>query len=235
MVLTDGWTLSRVGDAALVVECAQSIDPDLNIRILAVAHAVRRRVHPGLRDVVESYCAVTVHFDPLKTDTAALLLDLETEVERSRGVTDDSRSRSRRLTVPVCYGGRYGPDLGALAAFAGCSEEEVIARHSHETYRVYMLGFLPGFAYMGVVPPRLAMPRHRAPRLEVPAGSVGIAGQQTGVYPLTAPGGWQLIGRTPLVPFDLGRADPFLFRAGDMIQFESIAPDRFDELAAVQS
>ena len=235
MALPEGWTLSRVGDAALVVECDQRIDPDLNTRILAVAHAVRQRVHPGVRDVVESYCAVTVHFDPLKTDTAALLLDLETEVERSHATVDDLRRAGRRLTVPVCYGGGHGPDLGALAAFAGCSEAEVITRHSAEIYRVYMLGFLPGFAYMGVVPSGLAMPRRRSPRLDVPAGSVGIAGQQTGVYPLTAPGGWQLVGRTPLVPFDLGRADPFLFRAGDMIQFEPISPERFDALAAGQS
>ena len=232
MPLIDGWTLSRVGDAALVVECEQRIDPDLNACVLQVAHTVRQRARPGVRDVVESYCAVTVHFDPLKTDTAAVVLDLETEVARAQAVVDESRSFGRRLTVPVCYGGRHGPDLAALAAFAACSEAEVIARHSAETYRVYMLGFLPGFAYMGVVPPGLAMPRRRVPRLDVPAGSVGIAGQQTGVYPLAAPGGWQLIGRTPLVPFDLGRADPFLFRAGDMVQFEPVGPERFDELAA---
>ena len=232
MVLPEGWTLSRVGDAALVVECDQRIDPDSNTRILAVAHAVRQRVHPGVRDVVESYCAVTIHFDPLRTDTTAIVGDLETEVARAHAPADDSRSSGRRLTVPVCYGGRYGPDLGALAAFAAYTEAEVIARHSAETYRVYMLGFLPGFAYMGVVPPELAMPRRRAPRLDVPAGSVGIAGQQTGVYPLVAPGGWQLIGRTPLAPFNLERADPFLFHTGDIIQFEPVAPERFDELAA---
>ena len=227
-----GWTLSRVGDAALVVECEQRIDPGLNARVLAVAHAVRQRARPGVRDVVESYCAVTVYFDPLKTDTAAVVRDLETDVARAHAAVDDARSSGRRLTVPVCYGGPYGPDLGAVAGFAACSEADVIARHCAQTYRVYMLGFLPGFAYMGVVPPELAMPRRRSPRVEVPAGAVGIAGQQTGVYPLAAPGGWQLIGQTPLLPFDLERTEPFLFRAGDMIQFEPVGRERFDELAA---
>ena len=233
MPLIDGWRLSRVGDAALVVECEPRLDPDLNSRVLAVAQAVRRLARPGVRDVVESYCAVTVHFDPLKTDTAAVVRDLETEVAGADARVEGSRSRGRRLTVPVCYGGRYGPDLGTVAAFAACREAEVIARHSAETYRVYMLGFLPGFAYMGIVPPGLAMPRRQVPRVDVPAGSVGIAGQQTGVYPLAAPGGWQLIGRTPLAPFDLRRPEPFLFHAGDMIQFEPIDPERFDELRPV--
>lgn len=229
---SSGWTLSRLGDAALVAECGQRIDPDLNARVLAVAHAIRQRARPGVRDVVESYCAVTVHFDPLRTDTAAVVSDLQAEVARTHAVDAGSRSGERQLTVPVCYGGGDGPDLDAVATFAGCSEADVIVRHSAEIYRVYMLGFLPGFAYMGSVPAGLAMPRRKTPRLDVPAGSVGIAGQQTGIYPLAAPGGWQLIGRTPLAPFDLGRADPFLFRAGDAIRFEPIDRETFDELAA---
>jgi inhibitor of KinA len=231
MALIDGWTLSRVGDATLVLECEQRIDPDLNACVLQVAHTVRQRARPGVLDVVESYCAVTVHFDPLKTDTTAVALDLEVEVANAQVVVDESQSLGRRLTVPVCYGGRHGPDLEGMAAFAACSEAEVIARHSGEVYRVYMLGFLPGFAYMGVVPAKLAMPRRLTPRLNVPIGSVGVAGQQTGVYPLATPGGWQLIGRTPLLPFDSRRSDPFLFRAADMIQFEPVDPERFDELA----
>ena len=232
MPLPAGWTLSRLGDAALVVECEQRIDADLNARVLAVAHALRQRGCPGVRDVVESYCAVTVHFDPLRTDTEAVVSDLRTEVARTHAVAAGVGSVERQLTVPVCYGGDDGPDLGAVAAFAGCSEADVIVRHSAETYRVYMLGFLPGFAYMGLVPGGLAMPRRKTPRLDVPAGSVGIAGQQTGIYPLAAPGGWQLIGRTPLVPFDLGRTEPFLFRAGDAIRFEPIDRETLDRLAA---
>ena len=232
MQLPEGWTLFRVGDAAVVVECEQRIDPDLNARVLAVAAAIRRRARPGVRDVVESYCGVTVHFDPLHTDTTAVFSDLEAEVARTPDVAADTHSVGRRLTVPVCYGGVYGPDLGAVAAFATCSEAEVIERHSAETYRVYMLGFLPGFGYMGSVPTGLAMPRRKTPRLDVPAGSVGIAGRQTGVYPLAAPGGWQLIGRTPLATFDLSRAEPFLFRPGDTIQFEPVESERFDHLLA---
>ena len=227
MLKSQEWTLSRVGDAALVIECEQRIDPDVNARVLAVADTVRRLARPGVRDVVESYCGVMVHFDPLLTDTEVVISDLETEMARTEQVIVGD-SVGRELTIPVCYGGIDGPDLQAVAAFANCSETEVIDRHAATTYRVYMLGFLPGFAYMGSVPVSLAMPRRQTPRLDVPAGSVGIAGRQTGVYPLDGPGGWQLIGRTPVTLFDLDRADPFLFRPGDTVQFEPIAADRFD-------
>ena len=123
------------------------------------------------------------------------------------------------IEIPVNYGGEYGPDLDAVATFAGCSVDEVIKRHSSRTYRVYMLGFVPGFAYMGRVDPSLAAPRHRVPRERVPAGSVGIAGLQTGVYPVESPGGWQLIGHTTTVMFDANRDQPSLLAAGDLVRF----------------
>jgi KipI family sensor histidine kinase inhibitor len=123
------------------------------------------------------------------------------------------------IEIPVQYGGDGGPDLAAVAQFAGCTEEEVIARHSGVTYRVYMLGFVPGFSYMGRVDPNIAAPRHRVPRERVAAGSVGIAGGQTGVYPVDSPGGWQLIGRTDRVMFDPNREQPSLLAPGDLVRF----------------
>ena len=131
----------------------------------------------------------------------------------------------------MCYGGELGPDLTVVAAFSGLSEAEVIAVHAESTYRVYMLGFLPGFAYLGSVDERIAIPRRESPRLRVPAGSVGIAGRQTGVYPLPAPGGWQLIGRTPTRLFDLARAEPFLLRPGDQVRFAAVSESEFRRLS----
>jgi KipI family sensor histidine kinase inhibitor len=126
------------------------------------------------------------------------------------------------IDVPVRYGGAGGEDLGAVAAFADCSEDEVVRRHTARTYRVFMIGFLPGFPYMGVVDEKIAMPRRDTPRLVVPGGSVGIAGPQTGIYPVTSPGGWQIIGRTELMLFDATRSNPVLLRAGDGVRFTKV-------------
>jgi len=133
--------------------------------------------------------------------------------------------------VPVCYGGDLGPDLAAVAAQAGCSEDEVIDLHTTQDYRVFVVGFVPGFAYMGPVNPRLALPRRSNPRTRVPAGSVAIAAGQTGIYPVETPGGWHLIGRTRVQPFDETRAEPALFRPGDRVVFRSITRDEFDRSA----
>ena len=131
----------------------------------------------------------------------------------------------------MCYGGDLGPDLPSVAAFARLSPDEVVGAHAALDYRVFMLGFVPGFAYMGTLDSRIAAPRHPTPRLRVPAGSVGIAGQQTGIYPMETPGGWQLVGRTPIRPFDLSRPVPFLFKAGDRVRFVPIARAEFERLS----
>ena len=221
------WFLSRVGDAGLVVSNArQEIDPTVNARVLRMADEIRRRGAAGIRDVVESYCAVTVHFDPLGADVDRLMSELgevmADEERVSESASDAPVTKPRLVTVPVHYGGSHGPDLAIVAEQVGCTEAEVIDLHASETYRVYMLGFLPGFAYMGSLSSRLALSRLTKPRIEVPRGSVGIAGRQTGVYPMAAPGGWHLIGRTPLRPFDMRREDPFLFRTGDAVRFEPV-------------
>ena len=211
--------MRRVGDSALSVEFEQRMDPQINARALAVGERLRRLGRAGVRDVIEGYASVTVVFDPLRTDVDQLHQSLDDAAEQAQGAVDDRPI----TTLPVCYGGRHGPDLGEVAGRAGCTEDEVVALHSGTTYRVYLLGFLPGFAYLGSVEERIASPRRRSPRLRVPAGSVGIAGRQTGVYPLEAPGGWQLIGRCPIAIFDPSRPDPFLLQPGDRVRFEPVS------------
>jgi KipI family sensor histidine kinase inhibitor len=205
----------------LLVELEPSIDPVVNERAILLASRLRDRNARGIRDIAPGYCTLGVHYDPLQTDLAALEQAIEREFAALASIgTVAARSA---LEIPVSYGGEHGPDLDAVAAHAGCSTAEVIRRHSERTYRVYMLGFVPGFAYMGRVDPTIAAPRHRVPRERVRAGSVGIAGLQTGVYPVDSPGGWQLIGHTATVMFDPGRDKPSLLSAGDLVRFVPVS------------
>jgi inhibitor of KinA len=221
-----GARIVPAGDAALIIEFDDRIDPAINARAVALAQALDGEAIAGVRDVVPTHRSVAVYFDPLHTNQTALVETLERLAERSAGVPAQRRDVIR---IPVCYGGACGPDLARVAAFAGLSESAVVDLHAGALYRVLMLGFLPGFAYMGMVDARIAAPRLDTPRTRVPGGSVGIAGVQTGIYPRESPGGWQLIGRTPARPFDLARPDPVLFRAGDDVQFFPIAQTEFDD------
>jgi KipI family sensor histidine kinase inhibitor len=201
----------------LLVELEPAIDPVINERAILLASRLRERRARGVRDIAPGYSTLGIHYDPLQTDLAALERAIEQEFA-GLALLDTIADRAV-IEIPVNYGGDYGPDLHAVATFAGCSVDEVIKRHSSRTYRVYMLGFIPGFAYMGRVDPSLAAPRHRVPRERVPAGSVGIAGLQTGVYPVESPGGWQLIGHTTTRMFDANRDQPSLLSAGDLVRF----------------
>jgi inhibitor of KinA len=171
---------------------------------------------------------VGIHFDPLRTDARALIDKVEREAAAIRPAISRDAAPVR---IPVLYGGAFGPDLADVAAFAGLSIRETIERHAAPVYRVFMLGFVPGFPYMGPVDERIAIPRRATPRVRVPEGSVGIAGRQTGIYPSETPGGWQLIGRTPVRPFDLRRRLPFLLQPGDLVRFEPIAEDEYERTA----
>ena len=212
------------GDSAIVVEFDDRIDAAVNARAIALADAIQRTAIAGVRDVVPSFRTVTVYFDPLRVDYGRLTAKIDDERSHPPPATAPITPTIR---IPVCYGGELGPDLADVAAFAGIPEPEVIDRHSGRDYRVFALGFVAGFAYLGVVDETIAMPRHATPRVRVPAGSVGIAGVQTGVYPAETPGGWRIIGRTPIKPFDLSRPDPFLLKAGDTVRFEPIDPDEY--------
>ena len=212
------------GDAAWLIELENRIDPAVNARAIAIAEAVRQARWAAVRDVVTGYRSVAVYVDPLRANGDALREELRQLVSRT---TSADATHEDVVTVPVCYGGEYGPDLAEVAAFAGCSESDVVALHTGIEYRVYMVGFVPGFPYMGAVDSRIAAPRRQTPRVKVPTGSVGIAGLQTGIYPRETPGGWNLIGRTPLKPFDLARAEPCAFRAGSRVRFVPVSVAEF--------
>jgi inhibitor of KinA len=218
-----------VGDSAILVEFGDRIDPAINARCIAVAESVRASAPAGVRDVVPTFRSVAVYFDPLQVDYARLLEQLQRAAAEAR-MPPSTPAQTHH--VPVCYGGEFGPDLAAVAAYARLTEDETIARHATRTYRVFMLGFVPGFAYMGVVDEQIAAPRRETPRARVAAGAVGIAGLQTGIYPTDTPGGWQVIGRTPLRLFDARHAKPSLFRPGDAVQFFSIPRNEWDRFAS---
>ena len=202
------------GDAALLLELSEVIDPRVNDAAIAAAAGVARDRLPGVRDVLATYRTVAVHFDPETAEPGAIGRALA-----RAGATPVPTLPGPLIEVPVSYGGEHGPDLEEVAAWAGIPAARVAERHARREYRVFMLGFLPGFAYMGSVDPVIAAPRRSSPRMRVPAGSVGIAGGQTGVYPIDSPGGWQIVGRTPLHVFDASKAVPALFAPGCRVRF----------------
>jgi KipI family sensor histidine kinase inhibitor len=221
-----------LGDSAVLVEFDERIDIRINERVVRMAQSIEAAELAGVRDVVPTFRSVAVYFDPLRTDYNTLTELLEREAGRTEGpARGPAKTGAHRtetvLRIPVCYGGDFGPDLYGVAAHAGLTESEVIARHAAPVYRVFMMGFLPGFTYLGPVDDTIVVPRHATPRVRVPAGSVGIAGRQTGIYPSETPGGWQLVGRTPVRIFDAARSDPFLLKPGDSVKFYSIDPAEY--------
>jgi KipI family sensor histidine kinase inhibitor len=216
-----------LGDAGFLVEFGDSIDLAVNDRVVSFARAVERARVPGVVEVVPAYRSAAVYVDPVETDLASLREALGT---LTGNLPMDPADRRRIVTIPVLYGSEAGPDLPALAERAGLSVEEAITLHASVEYRVYMLGFSPGFPYLGTVPDAIAAPRLPEPRINVPAGSVGIAGRQTGIYPQDSPGGWRVIGRTPLVLYDPARTEPFLLEPGDRVRFVPIDRREFDRV-----
>jgi KipI family sensor histidine kinase inhibitor len=204
------------GDRAVVVEYGDAIDEATNLRVRLVTAALTARHDPGIVEIVPTYRSLMVHYDPLRlsrADIEAIVADAE---QHLAGVT---LPRPRVIDIPTVYGGHYGPDLDDVAAWAGIPKDEVIALHCGREYLVYMMGFMAGFPYLGGLSPRIAMPRLPSPRTRVPTGSVGIAQEQTGIYPTETPGGWRLIGWTPVRIFDATHDPPVLFEAGDYIRF----------------
>ncbi len=229
--MTGSFALVPAGDSAIVVEFEERIDPLVNGRASALADTLVGWQIPGVRDIVPTFRSVTVYFDPLRTDVAWLNEHLAQAALES---VPQRTGSSEPTIIPVCYGGGYGPDLSVVAAFGRLTEGEVVALHSGRPYLVFMLGFVPGFAYMGTVDERIAAPRLATPRTRVPAGSVAIAGAQTGIYPMETPGGWLVIGRTSVKPFALDRPRPFLFKAGDLVQFHAIDRAEYERSAKGQ-
>jgi KipI family sensor histidine kinase inhibitor len=210
----------EAGDSTLLLELEGVIDPVVNARAIGLARSMARRALRGVHDIVPTFRSVAVHFDPLVARPDEIRGALEQGVDEPL-----ERTTGSLIELPVVYGGAGGPDLENVAVAAGMTPAAVIERHAAVEYRVYMLGFLPGFAYMAPVDPVIAVPRRATPRLAVGGGSVGIAASQTGVYPCESPGGWQIIGRTSTAVFDAARHPAALFTPGDRVRFLPVSRD----------
>jgi KipI family sensor histidine kinase inhibitor len=222
----DEFRVVAAGDSALLVHLHARLDPATSGRVLALARAIEIRHGSVVRDLVVGYCSLTVYFDPRAVDAEWLGDAVRAAAEE---IGDAVEVEGALVDVPVCYGGELGPDLPDVARAAGCSAAQVVVLHTGRVYRVYLVGFIPGFPYMAAVDSRIALPRRASPRQTVPAGSVAIAAGQTGIYPAETPGGWHLIGRTPIRPYDPSRAQPFLFRPGDRVRFHAISPEEYHQ------
>jgi len=215
------------GDRALLVEYGDGIDPVINEKVRAMTTLLKRNLPAGVEAVVPAYRSLSIIYDPLATTPGRL-------AEILHALEADSRAaeiaKAKVVPIPVCYGGEFGPDIGVVAEHTGLREDEIVVIHIAVDYPIYMIGFTPGFCYLGGLDRRLQMPRRKTPRTNLPAGSVGVAESQTGMYPVDSPGGWQIIGRTPLRLFAPARENPFLYEAGDRIRFVPIAEAEFRRL-----
>lgn len=221
----------RSGDAALTIEVGDGINADVNARVVDLDRALSERVLPGIVEIVPTYRTLLVCFDP----TVLSRRDIEAEIMALWPPVTPERQVRRRWTVPVAYGGDNGMDLDWLAQRLDTTTDEIVARHSAAEYRVYMIGFMPGFAYLGGLDPALHVDRRPEPRLVTPPCSVSVGGQQAAVAPpLAAPSGWHMLGRTPVRSYDPRRThEPFLFRAGDLLRFRPISAAEFAALERV--
>lgn len=211
-----------MGDRSLLVELGEEISPTTNALVQDLMQRLESAAIPGIRELAPAYRSLLVTYNPLVISSAALQ-------SRITAVAGDTRRlsapASKLVTVPVVYGVAGGPDLESVAAHLRIDAEEIIRLHTRTIYRVYMIGFMPGFPYMGELPAALAMQRRRTPRTRVAKGSVGIAQRQTGIYPVDSPGGWQIIGWTPIELFDPHRRPPSLLEMGDTVKFEAVRPE----------
>jgi KipI family sensor histidine kinase inhibitor len=212
------------GDRALLIYLGDTIDPQVNDSVHALARALKQPKHPAVIEITPSYHAVMVEYDPVRLRLEQLE---ELVLATAQTIAHEPPAAGRTVEIPVAYGGDMGPDLDSVAAYTGLTPEAVIQRHTDPLYRVYCLGFSPGFPYLGGLDPALHTPRLPAPRTKLPSGSVGIGGTQTGIYPAPSPGGWQLIGRTPALLFDPHRDTPALLEAGDSVRFVPITAEQF--------
>ncbi|MEW6404887.1 MAG: 5-oxoprolinase subunit PxpB [Chloroflexota bacterium] len=205
-----------LGDSSLLVQLGEELDLALNQRVHALSVLIESARRKGIFETVPAYATLMIHYDPAVLTYTEITAWIRGQMDR---VEESAHRTPRQIEVPVRYGGASGPDLEPVAASKGISPADVIRLHTSRTYTVYMMGFTPGFPYMGTLDERLRVPRLQTPRTLVKAGTVAIAGEQTGIYPLDSPGGWQLLGWTPLKLFDPTRNEPFLFRPGDEVRF----------------
>lgn len=215
------------GDKAIFVEFGDTIDPELNRRVRHLMLAIEKARVPGVIETVPTYRSLLVYYEPLQVSPGKLRKTLYLLAQQSE---QSEFPKPKILEIPTVYGSEYGPDLEFVATCNSLSAQEVIEIHTGTPYLIYMLGFIPGFPYLGGMSPRIATPRLKTPRIKISAGSVGIAENQTGIYPAESPGGWQIIGRTPLKLFEPSREPPALLQAGNYLTFSSITPGEFTRI-----
>jgi inhibitor of KinA len=229
------YSIFSLGDQAVSLEIkGDAIDPAVHDTLRSMKEWIEKNSFIGLRDIVLGYRSVSVTFDLLQVKNSGVTGSVTQFVnEKLRDAFTFASQHtleiiSRHVKIPVCYDSKFGFDLEKVCEHSKLSLRELIDLHSGPIYKVYLVGFLPGFPYLGFVDQRLEMPRHNSPRAMIPAGSVGIAGKQTGIYPFDSPGGWQIIGRTPIKMFDPAKKSPVVVEAGDTVSFYSIRPEEFD-------
>lgn len=218
-----------------MLELGAGAEPVTIARVRALAEHLARHDFPGVHDIVPALTTIAIHYDPeVWYETSGARTPYEMLVEQIRKVLPDLASldvsEGPLREIPVCYGAEFGEDLVSLATVCGLTPEQIVEIHSAAVYSVYMIGFAPGFAYLGPLDQRLALARRETPRQRVPAGSVAVANQYTGIYPAALPGGWHIIGRTPLRLFDLSRDEPSLLSSGDRVQFSPVSAAEFRKL-----
>lgn len=228
MTKTEEVRFLPAGDTAVVVEYGECIDRTLSERVLRLSTRVRAERIPGVIETVPTYRSLLVHYSPLETDHARVVATLERLVHDEHAVAGDAK----RWRIPVCFDEVHAPDLREVSERSGLSVDEILRIHTETPFHVYMVGFSPGFAYMGDLPAALALPRRTDPRTKVPAGSLAIAIGQLGIYPVESPGGWHLIGATPIRMFDVASSRPALLAPGDKVRFERISASEFDRIRA---
>ena len=212
------------GDSSILIDFGKELSLEINRKISYTIPLMKEQHIEGVVDMIPAFCSLLINYDPrvISYDEIRERMQALVKVEVKAGET-----RKRIFEIPVCYGGEYGPDIANIAEHAGLTEEEVIRIHSSKDYLIYMLGFLPGFTYLGGLDERLHTPRLANPRIRISAGSVGIGGSQTGIYPLDSPGGWQLMGMTPVKTYDPDREVPILVEAGDYIRFVPVDEEEY--------
>ncbi|RVU55591.1 5-oxoprolinase subunit PxpB [Anaerosphaera multitolerans] len=218
------------GDSAIIMEFGNEISEEINARIRSTIDKIDAAKIDGIVELVPTYRSITINYNPIKIKYDELIKKLKTFEEFD---SDATEGKVKIIEIPTIYGGEYGPDIEFVAENAGLSQEEVIKIHTGTDYLVYMLGFAPGFTYLGGMDERIATPRLKTPRLKIPGGSVGIAGAQTGMYPSESPGGWQLIGRTPLKLYDEKNDPPVFINAGDYIRYVQIDEKEFNRIKSL--
>jgi len=216
------------GDCGLLVEYGDGIDPDVNNKVRSMAIVMEKESLKGVLETIPTYRSLLIIYDPVIINPEKLKKEISALEERLSQVKIPPPDT---VEIPVCYDGEFGPDIQFVAEYNSITVDDVVRIHSGADYRIYMIGFTPGFPFLGGLPKLLHTPRLETPRSFVPERSVGIANNQTGIYPLASPGGWQLIGRTPLKLFAPGRSNPFIYKVGDMIKFKPISAEDYERLA----